>query len=204
MARSLTQYRIDDGLQAQRAESARRVDRSAAMAFGAAIASLLVAALVVNSSAEALEPEGTLAGNSLEVGTITLVDDDQGRSLVDLANMVPDRPVEECIEVTYEGTLLPVEVSLVALVNGPLARFVTVEVDAATSGGYGRCEDLGQTRPLFRGSLAELAAGDPLIVDTYRNTGDGTSFRFHFELQDEAGAIGQAVSVDFRWEAVPV
>jgi hypothetical protein len=204
VARPLAQYLIDDGLQAQRRASHRRVDRSAAMAFGAAIASLLVATVVVNQSSSALQPQGSIAGNSFEVGTITLSDDDEGQSLVNLSNMVPSHPAEGCIDVTYNGTVLPVEVSLQALADGPLARYVEVAIDKATGGGFGRCGELTDVEPIYRGTLADLAAGEPLTVATYRNSGEHTSYRFHFTLRDDAGAIGQATTADFRWEARPV
>lgn len=203
MARALDQYRIDDGLGAERRESYRRVDRSAGMAFGAAIASLLVATMVVNQSAGALQPKGSVAGTGFQVGTITLDDDDEGRSLVNLANMVPRHPAQECIEVTYDGTILPVTVSLQALADGPLAEHIVVDIERGEGGGYGRCDEITGAEPLYHGQLSDLAAGEPLTVGTYRNTGDRTSFRFRFELEDDAAAIGQATSVDFRWEAVP-
>ncbi len=203
MARPLDGYRIDDGLGAERRESYRKVDRSAGMAFGAAIASLLVATMVVNQSAGALQPKGSVAGTGFQVGTITLNDDDEGRSLVNLANMVPSRPARECLEVTYEGTILPVEVSLQALADGPLAEHVVVDIERGTGGGYGRCDEITGAEPVYHGSLASLAAGEPLAVGTWRNTGDRSSFRFTFRLEDDAAAIGQATSVDFRWEAVP-
>lgn len=203
MARPLDQYRIDDGLGAQRAAASRRVDRSAAMAFGAAIASLLVATMVVNQSASALQPKGSIAGNSLAVGTITLADDDQGQSLVNLTNMVPSRPAQQCIEVTYQGTILPVSVGLTTVADGGLASHISVEIDKAATGGFDDCAAFTDAEPVYRGNLADLAAGPPLAVDVYRNQGDHTSFRFRFQLADDAEAMGQATTVDFRWEAVP-
>lgn len=204
MARPLDRYRIDDdGLGAERRESYRKVDRSAGMAFGAAIASLLVATMVVNQSAGALQPQGSVAGTGFQVGTITLTDDDEGRSLVNLANMVPSRPAQECLEVTYEGTILPVDVSLQALADGPLAEHVDVDIERGTGGGYGRCDEITGAETVYHGDLASLASGEPVPVGTWRNTGDRSSFRFTFHLQDDAAAIGQATSVDFRWEAVP-
>lgn len=203
MARPLDGYRIDDDQGTEYTESSRRVDRSAAMAFGAAIASLVVAAIVVNQSASALEPQGAVAGNNFEVGTISLVDDDEGRSLVDLDNMVPGRPAQECIQVTYEGSLLPVELTLAAEADGELARHIMVEIDRADDGGFGRCDAFVATERLYDGLLADMAAADPLLADIYRNQGESTSFRFRFELLDEAEAMGQASTVDFRWEATP-
>lgn len=204
VARPLDDYRVGNDLGTIRTRTVRRIDRSAAMAFGAAIASLAVAAVVVNQSAAAIDPKGSIAGASLEVGTVVLADDDGGRSLIRLDSMLPGRPAEECIEITYEGTILPVELTLAVAVTGDLARLIMVEIDRASAGGFGRCDDLVAPDRVYQGSLADLASGGPLPVDVYRNQSDSTSFRFRFELLDEAEAMGLAVNVDFRWEAVPL
>jgi len=86
MARSLDNYDVSNLARPERLLDPRRLDRSAARAIAAAISSLLITTLVVSSSVSALEPEGTIAGNSFGAGTITLVDDDRGRSLVNLSD----------------------------------------------------------------------------------------------------------------------
>ena len=95
------------------------------MAFGAAIASLLVSTIVVNQSSSALEPQGAIAGNSFQVGTIALSDDDEGQSLVNLADMMPGHPAQECIELTYDGRECRDQVD-VSVEEGPDEVVVTV------------------------------------------------------------------------------
>lgn len=182
---------------------AGRLDRAAARAFAAAISSLIIATLVVSQSAQALDPDGTIAGNSFEAGTVELVDDDLGRSLFNLSNMAPGRPVEKCITVSYEGTILPVELTLGATTNGELAPYLSVVVESGTGAGFGSCAGFEPDESVFSGTVWAMAAVDPKVVGTLRNQGDGLTFRFRFELLDDGRAVGQATALDFVWEAVP-
>lgn len=193
----------DESKEHEQVQASRRLDRSAARAFAAAISSLIIATLVVSQSAEALDPDGTVAGNSFEAGTVELVDDDLGRSLFDLTNMAPGRPVEECITVSYEGTILPVEVTLGATTSGELAPYLSVEVESGNGGGFGSCDGFEPAQSVFSGTIWTMAALDPRVVGTLRNQGDGITFRFRFELLDDGRAVGQATALDFVWEAVP-
>lgn len=194
---------IDESTEHEQAQASRRLDRAAARAFAAAISSLIIATLVVSQSARALDPEGTLAGNSFEAGTISLVDDDQGRSLIQLNNMAPGRPVERCINVSYEGTILPVDVTFAATTNGPLDQFLSVQVESGIGGGFEDCASFAPETTIYAGTLDVLADAGPIAVATFRNQTDDLSFRFRFELLDEGGAIGQSTALDFVWEAVP-
>lgn len=184
-------------------QTSSRLDRAAARAFAAAISSLIIATLVVSQSAQALDPDGTVAGNSFEAGTVELVDDDEGRSLVNLTNMAPGRPVEECITVSYEGTILPVEVTLGATTTGDLAPYLTVVVEAGTGGAFGSCDGFEPIRTVYSGTVWAMGATEPKGVGTFRNQGDSTTFRFRFELLDDGRAVGQSSALDFVWEAVP-
>ena len=181
----------------------RRLAKSTGRAFAAAISSLIIATLVVTTSAETLRQEGTVSGNSFETGTITLVDDDQGRSLVRLDNMGPERPVERCIRISYEGTILPVELTLVASTTGELARYLRVEIEKGTGAGFDSCVGFQPTEATYTGTLSELAARDAIPVGTIRNEGASASFRFRFEVLDERQAVGRSSTADFVWEAIP-
>lgn len=203
MARSLDEIELDDDSGFDRLLDPRRLDRSAARSIAAAISSLLITTLVVSQSASALQPEGTIAGNSFAAGTITLVDDDQGRSLVNLADMAPGRPVEECINVEYTGSILPVDLSLATTATGPLAEFMTVEVEVGDNAGFESCDDFVPESVLFSGTLSQLASQGPRDVRSFRNTGDSASFRFEFAVLDDGRAVGAAAAVDFVWEVVP-
>ncbi len=180
-----------------------RLDRAAARAFAAAISSLIIATLVVSHSAQALDPEGTVAANSVAAGTVTLVDDDQGRSLVNLNDMAPGRPVEECIVVSYEGSVLPVDVSLLATVTGSLADHLLVAVERGTGGRFSSCDDFVPAEQVYSGTAGQFGRTEPIRVATVRNQYEDIAFRFRFEVLDDAEAVGQASAIDFVWEAVP-
>lgn len=203
MARSLEHYDVDSLTRPDRLLDPRRLDRSAARAIAAAISSLLITTLVVSSSVSALEPEGTIAGNSFEAGTITLVDDDQGRSLVNLSDMAPGRPVVECITVEYTGSILPVDLSVGATADGPLADFLLVEGELGIGGGYESCEGFQPELTVFSGTLGDIVRQESLTVASFVNTGDEATFRFTFEIVDDGRAVGTATAADFVWEVVP-
>ncbi len=203
MARSLDDVLASESAEETGLNQERRLAKSTGRAFAAAISSLIVATLVVTTSAETLRQEGTVSGNSFETGTITLVDDDQGRSLVRLENMGPEQPVERCIRIDYAGTILPVELTLVANTTGELARYLRVHVEKGTGAGFDSCGDFRPDERLFSGTLSQLAARGATPVGTIRNGRATVSFRFQFEVLDERQAVGRSSTADFVWEAVP-
>jgi hypothetical protein len=164
---------------------------------------LLITTLVVSSSVSALEPEGTIAGNSFEAGTITLVDDDRGRSLVNLDNMAPGRPVTECITVEYTGSIVPVDLSVAATADGALADYLWVEAELGAGGGFESCDGFQREAAVFSGTLGDIVKQGPMAVASFVNTGDAVTFRFRFEILDDGRAVGSATAADFVWEVVP-
>ncbi len=202
MARPLDQAIVDDGTTASEAAESR-VDRAAARAFAAAVSALLISTLVVSQSTAAINPDGTVAGNSVAAGTVSLTDDDNGRSLVNLDAMAPGRPVEECITVAYDGSILPVELTLDAQTVGDLGPYLGVEIERGTGGGFEDCDSFQADDSVFDGTLAELDAVGVMPLGFIYNTGDEFAFRFRFELANEADAVGRQSSIDFVWEAAP-
>lgn len=180
-----------------------RLTRSTARAFAAAVAALLIATLVVNRSTDALTVDGTTAGAALSSGTISLVDDDQGRSLFDLGAMAPGRPVTRCLEVVYDGTILPVNLAMRAESAGTLTSFLDVSVEEGTGGAFEDCGGFRATRPVFAGTLAELTANGWIPLSRMVNTGDTRTYRVRIELQDTDEALGQTARAEFLWEATP-
>lgn len=177
--------------------------RTTARAFAAAVSSLLIATLVINRSSEALTTDGTVAGSAVSSGTVSLVDDDQGRSLFDLSDMSPQRPVIRCIEVVYDGTILPVDLALKAESVGSLSAFLDVSIEEGTGGSFETCDGFSAQSNVFSGTLAELSAGGWRHLDTIVNTGARRTFRIEFALQDEQDALGLTTSADFTWEVEP-
>lgn len=202
MARSLLDYR-ESGVETAIENRENRVGRLAAAALAAAVSALIIGSLVVTFSGRALDPAGTVAAGTVTSGTIALVDDDQGRSLFDLADMVPGRPVVHCIEVVYEGTIVPVELAMRAEAAGDLARFLDVRVEDGRGGGFDDCGAFVAETEVFAGTLEELAASGWLALGDVVNTGDGVSFRISFDVQDRQEALGRSASTSFVWEVTP-
>lgn len=202
MARPLESFQgVDDGADAA---GARRVsDRSTARALASAIAALAVATVVVSQSTSALDPVGTASSNRFDSGTVSLLDDDSGRSLVDVTNMAPGRPVEACITVTYDGSILPVDVTLSADTAGDVADFLDVRVERGRAGDFATCDGFVADGEVFAGRVSELADGSGVDVGVVRSERESIGFRFTFELADDAAAAGRSGSLDLVWEAVP-
>lgn len=181
----------------------RRVARSTARAFAAAVSALLISTLVISRSDAALEAEGTIASSTATSGTIALTDDDGGRSLFDLRDLAPGRPIEQCVEVVYEGSILPVDLRMLAEAEGALGDFLLTSVETGSGGGFDSCERFEAGTSLFDGTLAELAAAGSVDVGTLYNTGDRLTFRVRFELADTNDALGLTTTAGFVWEVTP-
>ncbi|MGH1491031.1 MAG: hypothetical protein ACRBK7_16825 [Acidimicrobiales bacterium] len=180
----------------------RRLARTTSRAFAAAFACLLVSSLVVDRSTSALERDGTAAAAAFTSGTISLSDDDEGRSLVNLQEMVPGRPHTICIEVTYDGSVLPIDLTLEAEVEGDLADQLLVTVEGGEGGGFDDCTDFRRDAEVFTGTLRGLGLR-PSTVAVFTSDGQSRTFRFQFDLEDDASAMGRSVSADLVWEAAP-
>lgn len=180
-----------------------RVGRLAAAALASALSALIIGSLVVTYSDRALDPVGTVASASASSGTISLSDDDQGRSLFDLGDMAPGRPVVHCIEVSYDGTIVPVDLAMRAEAAGDLAPYLDVVVERGRGGGFGDCSAFTSGGRVFAGTLRELAASGWLDLGRVLNAGQRTSFRIAFEVQDSEEALGRTASASFVWEVTP-
>lgn len=172
-------------------------------AFAAALAVLLLATIVVNRSSSALLGDAASAASVVASGTVDLSDDDQGRSLFQLDALTPARPATRCIQVTYDGSILPVALRLKADSSGPLSRFLDVTVEQGTGGRFGRCDGFVSGSTVYRGSLDDLSDLDWLQVDSIVNRGETRSFRVTIDLEDSGEALGLDTNLSFAWEVVP-
>jgi hypothetical protein len=184
-------------------EAQNWLTRTTARAFAAAVSALLIATLVVNRSNAALVTDGTVAGSALASGTISLVDDDAGAALFDFSDMAPGRPIVRCIEVIYEGSILPVDMILATESIGDLGAYLDLSIEEGIGGGFDSCEGFVATTPLFTGTLTQFAEGDSLELGRILNSGDSRSYRIIFDLQDEQAALGRTATAEFIWEVTP-
>jgi hypothetical protein len=196
----LTEFAVDES------HGERRLARSTARAFAAAVSVLLITTLVIDRSTAAVLGEGTVSASSIDAGTLRLFDDDGGQSLFELGAMVPGRAEERCLIVTYDGDVLPVDLALVTSSNGALGKFLDVSVDRGTGGSFDSCDGFVAEELIFGGTLAafaEATADEPLPVGVIRNQTDAVSFKFQFQLQDNSDAMGLTSTVDFSWQVTP-
>ncbi len=202
MARPLTTEALaehgDDG-ETERAW----VSMGTARAFAAAMSVLIIATVVVNRSTNALETDGAVSASEVSSGTIELSDDDNGRSLFDLSAMAPGRTSSECITITYDGSIVPVDLTLQAEIDGDLGPYLDVAIDQGTSGGFDQCDGFQSEAPVFRGTLAELSDQGRQSIERILNQGERRVYRFQFTLQDRQEALGRVASVGFIWEVKP-
>ncbi len=203
MARPIDDY--EDFVKTKRAGGGtdRRASRSTARAFAAAVSAFAISALVITTSSDALSIGGTVAQTSVEAGTITLSDDDENRALFALENMAPNRPSTECIQVSYDGSILPVVVSMAAKPSGSLAPYLQLTIEQGTGAGFRDCTGFEPTTTVFDGTLAQLGLRGSQRLGEFLNLDETMSFRFRFEMQDVQAAVGQTSSVDFAWEVTP-
>ena len=180
--------------------------RTTVRAFVAAISALLITSLVVSRSGSALSVESASASIAVQSGSILLHDDDHGESLFNATDLVPGRSTQGCIELTYDGTILPADVTFAADANGPLARHLDMRLEVGTGGDFESCDGFEPSAELFHGSLAELAAStreEPLLLGRMVNQGETRTVRFTYEVADEQEAVDKEASASFIWESVP-
>lgn len=177
--------------------------RSTARALATAIALLMISLLVVTRSQAAFEANPADADTSFASGDVRLSDDDRGTTLFDIPDMVPGRPVSDCILVTYEGNVVPVVIGLEADVDGALAPALQLTIESGSGGSFHRCGEFAPDEVVYRGSLSELAdRGGPVRVFEPDETPAARTFRFTFELDDDVPVRGHATAnADFTWNA---
>lgn len=180
-----------------------RVTRRTGRSFAAAVAVLLLATLVVTRSGRALTSQAAISSSVVTSGTIEISDDDQGRSLFDLRDLTPVRPVERCIEVRYTGTILPVSLAVRAEAAGTLAPYLDVTIEEGRGGDFESCEDFVASKRLYQGALTGFVDRGWVDLGDILNSGDHRSFRIQLSVQDRQEALGQQTSMELAWEVAP-
>ncbi len=166
-----------------------RVSRSTAVAAAVLGLAALVSSLTPAQGAE---------------GVASLVDDGDGVALFDASvPLAPGHPRSACVSVAASGAGPRDAVVLAAVdVTGPLAAALTVEVRTGTGGGRGDCTGfVAEGRPVFTGTLAELAVSGGVATGWVPARAARRTFSFTVRLADDAvpGTRGSAV---FAWRLV--
>lgn len=176
--------------------------RTTARALATAMALLMISLLVVTRSRDAFDATPADVDASFATGDVRLTDDDGGTTLFDIPNMVPGRPARDCIAVTYEGDVLPVDILLDAATAGALAPALLVTIESGVGGRFQNCGGFEPTETIFEGSLAQMADGQLLAAFTAEETPYTQSFRFTFDLDPEVPVAGRATATaDLAWTA---
>jgi hypothetical protein len=184
------------------AEERTGTGRTTARALATALALLMISLLVVTRSQDAFDTNPATTDASFTTGDVRLTDDDDGTTLFDIPNMVPGRPARDCIAVTYEGDVLPVDVKLDASADGALVDALLVRIESGTGGGFQDCGGFEPDGTLFDGTLEDLAAADAMAAFTAEETPSARTFRYTFDLDPEVPVEGRAsASADLAWTA---
>jgi hypothetical protein len=199
MARLLEQQPV---LPVDDADERTGAGRTTARALATALALLMISLLVVTRSRDAFDSNPATAEAAFTTGDVRLTDDDDGSTLFDLPNMVPGRPESDCIAVTYEGDVVPVDVTLDATADGALVEALLVTIEAGTGGGFQNCGGFEPEEVLFDGRLGDLADRGPLDAFRPDETPAERTFRFTFDLDPDVPVEGRAsATADLAWTA---
>ena len=183
--------------------------RSTSIKAGAVFASLLIATLLLfTTSRGAFSASTNNTSNSWAAGTVTISDDDLGSVTFSVTNMKPGvaNAVENCIVVTYDGSLVPADVSLYGTSGGGLGDYLDTTIEVGSGGAFGDCTGFSTSSTIFSGTLTtfgtthtDFASG--LVAWSPSATSESLTYRFYVELQDDNAAQGTSASADFTWEA---
>ena len=179
------------------------VTRRTSRSFAAAVSVLLLATVVVNRSGSALTGSTADSASVLTSGTIEIGDDDEGRALFDLRDLVPARPATRCVDVAYTGSILPVSLSVRAEASGTLAQYLDVTIEEGRGGGFDSCDGFVRSQFLFDGALDELVDRSWIEVDELVNSEEHRTFRIEVAVQDRQAALGQETTMELAWEVAP-
>jgi hypothetical protein len=163
---------------------------------------LIISFLVVNRSTDALHGRPG-SGGRFVAGHVNLADDDTDRSLFDVPTMAPGEEHENCINVTYGGSLDRPVVEIAGEAEGALASALAFTLEVGRGGGFDDCAAFSPESTVYSGTLAaftdEHPPGSGVEAFTPEGPGDERTFRFRFVLADDGAAQGADAAVDFDW-----
>jgi hypothetical protein len=187
--------------------------------LGASLAAfLLVGILVITGSRAAFTATTDNTANNWAAGDVAISDDDGGATaMFNALNLGPTDAVENCIVVTYDGSLTTSGVTLYGAETTPgtLDDYLdlTIEIGdggtfpglAATQDGEIPCAGFVANSTIYSGTLANFTA----TATDYASgvgvwtpaTNDFKTYRFVVTVQDNPSASGQDTEVAFTWEA---
>jgi len=172
----------------------------------AMLASLgFVSVLVMTSSRAAFVDTTDNTSNSFSAGTVVLNDDDSGTVLFNVSNLAPASPRQNCIRVSYTGSLAA-NVHMYGAASGSLAQYLDVTVEVGSGGTFGDCTGFSGGSTLYTGTLSNFAATRTNFANGLAGWDGATNpsnrtYRITVTMQDDNAAQGLSANADFTWEA---
>ena len=191
------------------AATSSRIARLALAAAGPL--GLLLSVLVVWSGSRAAFSAGTgNSGNAFSAGTVSLTDDDAGTAMVSAAGLEPGGAVQNCLTVSYAGSLaaaVKVYVAPGGLTGTGLGTYLNLVIEEGTGGGFGSCTGFTAGSTDFTGTVAAFAAASTSAatgVGAFSPSGSGQSqvYRVTATLADNDAARGLTAQLALSWQAV--
>jgi predicted ribosomally synthesized peptide with SipW-like signal peptide len=201
------------------APALRRVGPTKLLMSLAAVTMVGVVGIVGTQAALSDTTDNT--GNEFNAGQIDLTDNDAGSFMYDVENVLPEEPIERCIQVNYTTTSgtpaidSTVELYMGGAAIGPVGPYVDLTIEAGTQGTVSFPGCTGFTpvgAPLYQGTLSGFqathgAAGagvayTPNGTDPWHD-GDSVVYRVTLELQDVVRPDGDNFSGThtYTWRA---
>jgi predicted ribosomally synthesized peptide with SipW-like signal peptide len=171
----------------------------------------VIGAIATAGAFSAFSSQTDNPGNQITAGTVDIQDNDANGALYNLAAAKPNDPKENCIEVTYTGSLA----SSVKLYRAPgalggLAPYANVKVEYGTqaSPSFPSCSGFNASGTLYDGDLTGFAttygagyAANPGSDGDWDN-GEKLVYRVTVSIDDDANAEGLSTGAHaLRWEA---
>lgn len=194
----------------------RRLPAFALPVFAIVAGVILSGFLVMSGSRAAFSDTTDNTGNSFTAGTVTLTDDDSATVLFNVSNMSPGDSVQDCIRVTYSGSITdPAAVKVYSAGftdSSDLANWLNVTIEEGNGGVFGDC-----TGWVIEGAAIE-SGGDLIAFDTAHTdyasgagawdpsgTPESKTYRFTFALDAATPDTEEGASVTalgFTWEVL--
>jgi hypothetical protein len=177
----------------------------------AVAAALIVGAATWDTTTAQISASTGNESNSWDAGNVDIESDATSRLLFDADNLFPGRIVENCVAITYVGSVDAVDVRVFGSVAGGtgLDAHLETRVLAGDGGGHDDCTGfVASGSPLFTGTFAELAgdhgsfeAGLPLM--TAVDEGASRTLQVTVEVADTDAAQSLVTEFELVIEARP-
>lgn len=180
----------------------------------AALTALTVVAIAILQVSYAAFSGTTLAeGNEFDAATVALSNDGFGSETLAMSNMVPGNTDQECIVVTYDGTVAS-DVKLYGSTTSTaadLGQYLDLKIDEVVIGAEENCADATTVVNIFDGTLSVNAGSFDLTHSDWSDglasawapdtQNDTQTYRITVTLQDDNDAQGLDTEATFTWEA---